>query len=87
MGREEEEKETFWIQMDKEPRTIPEWKRVIVGGVTLGRAKKLLRGWEVGEKNEALYQNGSRSRGRKCTTTALHGGVCQHRPHINMGMR
>ena len=32
VGCEDEEKDTFWRQMDQEPRAIPDGERVIVGG-------------------------------------------------------
>ena len=59
MGCEEEEKETFWRQMDQELRAIPEGERVIVGGYLDGHKgisreaiERIHGGWGVGEKNE-----------------------------------
>ena len=47
VGCEDEEKETFWRQMDHELRAIPEGERVIVGGDLNGHVGKLLRGYTV----------------------------------------
>ena len=58
VGCEDEEKETFWRQMDQELRAIPEGERVIVGGDLNGHvgiskeAIERIHGWGVGEKNE-----------------------------------
>ena len=38
VGCEEEEKETFWRQMEQELRAIPEGERVIVGGYLNGQS-------------------------------------------------
>ena len=45
----EEEKETFWRQMDQELRAIPEGERVIVGGYLNGH---------VGINMDAIHQLG-----------------------------
>ncbi len=59
VGCEEEERETFWRQMDQELRAIPEGERVIVGGDLSGHVgscreaiERIHDGWGVGEKNE-----------------------------------
>ena len=59
VGCEDEEKETFWRQMDQELRAIPEGERVIVGGGLNGHVgisreaiERIHGGWGVGEKNE-----------------------------------
>ena len=59
VGCEDEEKETFWRQMDQELRAIPEGERVIVGGdlnghvgITREAIERIHGGWGVGEKNE-----------------------------------
>lgn len=59
VGCEEEEKETFWRQMDQELRSIPEGERVIVGGDLNGHVgmsrdeiERIHGGWGVGERNE-----------------------------------
>ena len=59
VGCEDEEKETFWRQMDQELRAIPEGERVIVGGDLNGHVgisreaiERIHGGWGVGEKNE-----------------------------------
>ena len=54
----EEEKETFWRQMDQELRAIPEGERVIVGdlnghvGISREAIERTHGGCGVGEKNE-----------------------------------
>ena len=59
VGCEDEEKETFWRQMDQKLRAIPEGERVIVGGDLNGHVgisreavERIHGGWGVGEKNE-----------------------------------
>ena len=59
VGCEDEEKETFWRQMDQELRAIPEGERVIVRGDLNGHVgisreaiERIHGGWGVGEKNE-----------------------------------
>ena len=56
---EDEEKETFWSQLDQELRAMPEGERVIVGGDLNGHAgvsrkaiERIHGGWGVGEKND-----------------------------------
>ena len=58
VGCQDEEKETFWRQMDQELRAIPEVERVIVGGDLNGHVgisreaiERIHGGWGVGEKN------------------------------------
>ena len=58
VGCQDEEKETFWRQMDQELRAIPEGERVIVGGDLNGHVgisreaiERIHGGWGVGEKN------------------------------------
>ena len=58
MGCQDEEKETFWRQVDQELRAIPEGERVIVGGDLNGHMgisreaiERIHGGWGVGEKN------------------------------------
>ena len=61
VGCKDEEKETFWRQMDQELRAIPEGERVIVGGdlnVHVGISREAIErihcGWGVGGKNEEV---------------------------------
>ena len=58
VGCADEEKETFWRQMDQELRAIPEGERVILGGDLNGHVGisreaigRIHGGWGVGEKN------------------------------------
>ena len=55
VGCEEEEKETFWRQMDQELRAIPEGERVIVGGCE--SVERLLRGYTVAGESEKGKRN------------------------------
>ena len=59
VGCQDEEKETFWRQMDQELRAIPEGEKVIVGGDIKGHVgisreaiERIHGGWGVGGKNE-----------------------------------
>ena len=59
VGCQDEEKETFWRQMDQDLRAIPEGETVIVGGDLNGHVgisreaiERIHDGWGVGEKNE-----------------------------------
>ena len=59
VGSQDEQKDTFWRQMDQELREIPEGERVIVGGDLNGHVgisreaiERIHGGWGVGEKNE-----------------------------------
>ena len=61
VGCKDEEKETFWRQMDQELRAIPEGERVIVGGdlnvhvwISREAIERIYCGWGVGEKNEEV---------------------------------
>ena len=58
VGCQDEEKETFWRQMDQELRAIQEGQMVIVGGDLNGHVgisreaiERIHGGWGVGEKN------------------------------------
>ena len=59
MGCEEEDKETFWGQMDQELRAIPEGEMVIVKGdlngdvgISMEAIERIHVGCGAGEKNE-----------------------------------